>query len=37
MPTLYTLKVTLRDIRPPIWRRIEVLPEVSLFDLHAVL
>jgi hypothetical protein len=35
--TIYRLKVTLRDIRPPIWRRVEVPGHVSLHALHEIL
>jgi len=35
--TIYRLKVTLRDIRPPIWRRVEVPGHVSLHSLHEIL
>lgn len=34
---IYTLKITLRGIRPPIWRRVEVTPDLSLFELHRVI
>lgn len=34
---VYQLKVTLRDIRPPIWRRIQVTSETDLDDLHWIL
>ena len=34
---VYQLKVTLRDIRPPIWRRIQVTSNITLFDLHWIL
>jgi hypothetical protein len=30
---LYQFKITLLDIKPPIWRRIQV-PDCTLFDLH---
>jgi hypothetical protein len=35
--SIYQLKVTLRDSRPPIWRRIEVPANTSLSRLHAIL
>jgi hypothetical protein len=33
-PSLYQLKITLRDIRPPIWRRLEVRSDITLARLH---
>jgi hypothetical protein len=35
--SILQLKVTLSHIRPPIWRRIEVAGDTSLFDLHRVI
>jgi len=34
---IYQLKVTLREIRPPIWRRLQVSGEVTLARLHDAL
>lgn len=34
---VYTLKVTLRGVRPPIWRRVLVGDTITLGQLHAVL
>lgn len=34
---VYQLKVTLRDIRPPIWRRIQVQSNTNLYRLHEIL
>ncbi len=35
--TVYQLKVTLRDSKPPIWRRIQVLADIPLSKLHRIL
>jgi hypothetical protein len=34
---LYQLKVTLRDVHPPIWRRIQVWEDTTLAQLHTIL
>jgi hypothetical protein len=34
---VYQLKITLRDTKPPIWRRVEVLSTLKLSDLHNVI
>ncbi|WP_157212102.1 plasmid pRiA4b ORF-3 family protein [Desulfomonile tiedjei] len=34
---IYQLKITLRGIRPPIWRRIQVRSDTSLYLLHHIL
>ncbi|MFK8186265.1 MAG: plasmid pRiA4b ORF-3 family protein [Phormidesmis sp.] len=34
---IYQLKITLRDIRPPIWRRVQVSSDVTLSHLHWVI
>lgn len=31
------LKITLRDSKPPIWRRVQVLNNMTFFDLHDVI
>lgn len=36
-PTIYQLKVTIKHIRPPIWRRLLVPHDVTLAALHDVL
>ncbi|MBI2862549.1 MAG: plasmid pRiA4b ORF-3 family protein [Chloroflexi bacterium] len=35
--SVYQLTVTLKDSKPPIWRRIQVQSELSLYKLHRVL
>jgi Plasmid pRiA4b ORF-3-like protein len=34
--TIYQLKIALKDIRPPIWRRI-LVPDCSLVELHEII
>lgn len=34
---VYQLKVTLRNSRPPIWRRVEVPAAITLYQLHQLL
>jgi hypothetical protein len=34
---IYQLKVTLDGIKPPIWRRIQVRGDISLFTLHKII
>jgi hypothetical protein len=36
-PVVYQLKVMLKRLRPPIWRRIQVTGDTNLFKLHRVL
>ncbi|MEU6718006.1 plasmid pRiA4b ORF-3 family protein [Nonomuraea sp. NPDC046802] len=35
--TIHQLKVILRDVQPPVWRRIQVPSAASLLDLHNVI
>jgi hypothetical protein len=35
--SIYRLKITLQDFRPPIWRRIEVLGDTRLDHLHLMI
>jgi hypothetical protein len=36
-PTIYQLKVTLQDTRPPIWRRLHVRGDTALSKLHRII
>lgn len=36
-PLIYQIKVTLKAIRPPVWRRILVPANTSLYELHTIL
>lgn len=36
-PVAYVLKITLREVRPPIWRRVRVAGDLTLRELHHVL
>jgi hypothetical protein len=35
--TVYQLKLTIKEIKPPIWRRILIHPEVTLKRLHQII
>jgi Plasmid pRiA4b ORF-3-like protein len=35
--TVYQLKITLQDSRPPIWRRVQVLGHTTLSELHSTI
>lgn len=35
--TIYQLKITLKDIRPPIWRRVQVTSDKTLGKLHQII
>ena len=35
--TIYQLKITLRDIKPPIWRRVQVQSSTTLSKLHLII
>lgn len=35
--TIYQLKISLRDIKPPIWRRVQVLSSTTLEKLHYII
>ena len=35
--TIYQLKISLRDIRPPIWRRVQVQSSITLSQLHLII
>lgn len=34
---IYQLKITLRESKPPIWRRVQVPGDVTLYKLHAII
>jgi hypothetical protein len=34
---IYQLKITLKDSKPPIWRRVEVPDDITLAKLHAII
>ncbi|WP_084196106.1 plasmid pRiA4b ORF-3 family protein [Streptosporangium amethystogenes] len=37
MGTIHQVKVTLREVSPPVWRRVHVPSTVTLADLHEVI
>jgi hypothetical protein len=36
-PSIYQLKITLQDSRPPIWRRLQVRGDITLAKLHRLI
>jgi hypothetical protein len=36
-PRVYQLKITIKDIRPPVWRRVRVPGNVTFFRLHDII
>jgi hypothetical protein len=36
-PVVYQLKITLKGSRPPIWRRLQVLSDTTLAQMHRIL
>lgn len=34
---IYQLKITLKYIKPPIWRRVEVRDSMTFYDLHRII
>jgi len=34
---IYQLKITLKGARPPIWRRVQVHANVTLYQLHEII
>jgi hypothetical protein len=36
MRDVYQIKISLRGIRPPIWRRLEVFSDTTLEKLHLI-
>jgi hypothetical protein len=34
---IYLFKITLRDVRPPVWRRIQVPGNYTFWDLHVAI
>lgn len=36
-PPIYQLKITLQDIKPPIWRRVQLRQDMTLNALHGVI
>jgi hypothetical protein len=35
--SIYQLKITLKDIRPPIWRRLQLVGSATLYELHLII
>ena len=35
--SIYQLKITLKDFRPPIWRRVQVKSNITLGKLHQII
>lgn len=34
---VYQLKITLKGSRPPIWRRVQLVADTTLFELHKII
>lgn len=36
-PSIHTIKVSLRNMKPPVWRRLPVFSKTNLAELHHII